>query len=361
MQIVFLTGHDASAPRRVDFHFWADALEKKGADLKFITVGCSALTPFKPSPRQFTKPHNTWVRLSPHVEKFVWWPLFHPMNMGPAILNKLSWPLLMFYPYLMGPKFLNGINKPDVFIVENGAGLMLVPRLARLYPNAKFIYTVSDRMKTLNMHPILMDAEQKALPYFHKIRLPALIMQDDFAKSAPTEYIAPGLEKSVFDQPSQSPYKQPKNAISVGDMLFDAGAIIDMARGHPDWQFHLFGKKAKLGESLPNVTEYGEQPFSTIVPYIKHADIGLATYGIAANADYLSQSSLKMMTYTYCKLPIVAPDFAAAGRPHVCAYAPGKAGSPATGFAKAITFDRASIDTSKVLDWDSVIDKILAL
>lgn len=360
MQIVFVTGHDASSPRKVDFHFWGNALEKKGVDVRFVTVGCSSLTPYKKPPRNFEGPYNRWVDISARIKKYVWWPIFHPLNLGLAPLNVLFWPLFALYPYLLGGDFFAGLDNPGVFIVENGTGLMLVPRLAKKYPNAKFIYTYSDRMDTLNMHPILMAAEKKALPYFQKIRVPALVMKDDFPASAPVEYIAPGMEKSQFEREIANPYSAPRNAISVGDMLFDASAIIDMAKGHPDWNFHLFGKKAHLGVALPNVTEYGERPFAEIVPYLKYADVGMATYGIAPNADYLSQSSLKMMIYTYCRLPIVAPGFAATGRPHVCAYEPGISGSPAAAFERAIIFDRSSIDTSKVLTWDEVIDKIIS-
>lgn len=359
MEVVFLTCHDAASPRKVDFHFWAEALRKKNARVKFITVGCSRLTALKKNPRTFTKPINSWVTLTNGVEKYIWQPLYHPLNLHNDALNKLSWPLFSSYSNLLSKDLLSGFKNPDIFVVENGAGLMLVPRLAKLYPKAKFIYTVSDRLKTLDVHPIIIAAETDVLPLFHKIRVPAAIMKDDFPPNAPVEHVAPGMDKTAFEGDIFNPYKSPKNAISVGDMLFDASAIIEMAKAYPDWHFHLFGKKATLNMALPNVIEYGERAFPSIVPYLKHADIGMATYAPAPNADYLSQSSLKMTIYTYCRLPIVAPDFAAAGRPHVCAYQPGVADSAAHAFTKAMDFDRNMIDNFSVPSWDDVIDRMI--
>jgi 2-beta-glucuronyltransferase len=144
-------------------------------------------------------------------------------------------------------------------------------------------------------------------------------------------------------------------------MLFDAGMIRTVATANPDWTFHLFGRLAKLEDNLPNVVAHGERPFDEVAAYIKFADIGIAPYRPKEDADYLSQSSLKMIQYSYCRLPIVAPQFAAAGRAHVMAYAPDNADSIRTAFEKATAFDRTVIDTSKILTWEEKTARLFEL
>jgi 2-beta-glucuronyltransferase len=48
-----------------------------------------------------------------------------------------------------------------------------------------------------------------------------------------------------------------------------------------------------------NVRFYKEMPFKATLPYIKHADFGIAAYRPSANSGYLAQSSLKLMQYEY--------------------------------------------------------------
>jgi 2-beta-glucuronyltransferase len=221
------------------------------------------------------------------------------------------------------------------------------------------IYTVSDLLETLTFHPMVQVAERAAIRHFETIRVPAAVMRESFPDTAPIRYIPPGLDTSVFDSPSGNPYDTGKNAISVGDMLFNPEVIERLAEHYPDWTFHVFGKKAQLRKAMANVIEYGEQPFERLISFLQYADIGIAPYHDAPSVGYISQSSLKMVQYTYCQLPIVAPDFAAAGRPHVLPFSPdAERSSLVDAFQKAIAFDRSSIDRSQVLNWDQVTDEI---
>jgi 2-beta-glucuronyltransferase len=360
MKIIMLTVHEANSARKVDFHFWTDVLSRRGDKVDFVTIGMSPLTMLKRQGRQFRGPFNIWEDVAPQVRKHVWRPLFHPMSLGKAILDALTKPLFALYPMLLSRNLLDGIADADVFIVENGAGLCLVPTLARKFPKATFIYSVCDRIATLNYHPIILEAERTALPYFALVRVPAEVMVADYPTARNVQYIPHGLDKALFDADTASPYPAgTRNVVNVGDMLFDAGAITCMARAEPSVTFHLFGKKARLDEDLPNVVTHGELPFATIVPYIQHADAGVAPYRPAPNADYLSQSSMKMTQYTYCQLPIVAPDFAARSA-HMSAYVPGMPDSIVDALRRALAYDRVSIDNKQVLDWEGVTQLMLA-
>lgn len=359
MKIVLVTGHDYDSPRKTGFHFWANILAERGHEVFFLTVGQSKLTPLIGNHKVFDPPYNCWVTKKPRVQKFVWMPLFHPFRLKFDFLTKIFSPFFSYlYAKMLPYAFEEKIRGADTIIVEVGAGLILVQRLRKLCPNARFIYTVSDRLSTLNAHPCVVDDEESALPHFFRIRVPASIMLEDY-KYFPAVYIPQGIDKEVFEKKHPNPYKQNKNAISVGDMLFDPRAIEIMAGKFPDWTFHVFGRKANLQDKRPNVIVYGEKPFDEITPYIQHADIALAPYKFEESAAYLAQSSLKMLQYTFCRLPIVAPTFAAQGRDHAIGYVPDDEQSIVTAFEKAVTYDRESIIVDDVLDWNQVIDRMM--
>jgi 2-beta-glucuronyltransferase len=293
LNVFFVSGHDASAGRKVDFHFWADSLEKKGCQVDFLTVGLSRATQFKKNHRLFSAPYNTWVALTPAISKFVWRPLFHPFSLNRPLLDSLTAPLFGLYQKLLPAAITERVKRADIILIESGVGLVLVDAFRKLAPKARFIYTVSDLLETLSFHPMVQVAERAAIPWFETIRVPAAVMRESFPAGAPIKYIPPGLDTSVFDAPGSNPFKQGKNALSVGDMLFNPDVIERLARQFPDWTFHVFGKKARLPLPLPNVIEYGEVPFQALIAYLQFADIGIAPYHDAPSVGYISQSSLK--------------------------------------------------------------------
>ena len=146
-----------------------------------------------------------------------------------------------------------------------------------------------------------------------------------------------------------------KCLVPIGGVPLITHVLTTLARSNPDWTFHLFGRKAQLDTPVANVIAHGETPFETVAGYIRHADIGIAPYQDGKGASYLSQSSLKMIQYSYCRLPIVAPLFAAAGRAHVCAYRPVDPQSIVAAFSQAQSFDRTSIYTASIRSWQEAV------
>ncbi len=361
MKVVLISGHAADSDRKTGFHFWADILAKRNIDVDFITAGTSPLSFLKKGGKQLKPPYNQWVLIARKIKKFTWLPLFHPLNLKNKFLNYLAWPLFALYPRLLPQNMLDDVKDADYFVVESGAGVMLVPRLRALCPYAKFIYNFSDRSGVVKFHPIIEDSERRALHHFNMVRLNAAVVANDFPQGTPTRYIPQAIDKGLFDQPAPNPYAAPKNAISVGDMLFDAETVRMLAAHFPDWTFHPFGKGSKIGPPMSNVIEYGEMPFRQLVRYIRHADIGLAPYANIAGTEYLSQSSLKLVQYTYCRLPIVAPAFAAKGRPHVMAYTHDEPDSVIRAFESAMALDRRTISSENVMGWEDVIDRMMAM
>ena len=359
MKVVLISGHDAAAGRKTGFHFWAEILDQRGIEVDFITVGSSRISLYKKNGKQLRPPFNTWVSMPGKWRRYTWLPPFHPINFSSRILNYLSWPLFSFYPLMM-PEELKSIRNVDLFIVESGGGPLLVPQLAKRNPKAKFIYNFSDRKGVVDFHPYVVRQTEKNLSYFSMIRLNAAVVANDFPSDLPTVYIPQAIDKALFDRKTPNPYTKPKNAINIGDMLFDAKSVAIMAEKFPDWTFHLFGRGARMESPIANVIEHGEKPFDNIVPYLQHADIGLAPYGVTKeDTGYLSQSSLKLVQYTYCRLPIVTPQFATKDRPHAFGYTPGIEATIVHAFEQAMQCDRSSIDVSGVYNWDQVIDRML--
>ena len=117
-----------------------------------------------------------------------------------------------------------------------------------------------------------------------------------------------GIPKQIFDQNNApSPYDGDKiNLIWVGVSSFDIDFIKIAAKLKPDWLFHIIGILEPI--SMSNVIEYGVIPFKDTIKYIKHADIALACHLYKIGAESLS-NSLKVIQYSYCALPILAPQF----------------------------------------------------
>jgi 2-beta-glucuronyltransferase len=118
-----------------------------------------------------------------------------------------------------------------------------------------------------------------------------------------------------------SPYEGGINAVWVGRILLDA-AFLDAASARlPDWTFHVIGP---TGPSAPptNVVWHGELRYEQTIPFIQHADVGLATFGDDKGhvPRYLADSSGKFVQYAYCGLPIVAPAALRTERPHTFYY-----------------------------------------
>lgn len=358
-QAVILTGHQAGSGLKATVPFMADVLAGSGWNVSMVTVGYSWLSALKG--QRWNVPVNRWYGTSnPYLRGYVWLAPFHPLHPRGRVFNALTTPLFHLYPWLLPESIRAALQQAELIIIESGFGVMLAPLVKRLNPKARLVYEGSDMLTTLGFHPVVIKAEQKVLPLFHLVSIPARAIADSYPQGLKNLHVIPqGLEKAAFDHKNPNPYKSTKNVVSVGDMLFDAWAVQTLAEQFPDWNFHLFGEKARLQSVLPNVTAYGQVAFEELVPYIQHADVGLAPYRPAPGCAYLSQSSLKLLQYSYCRLPVVAPVFAAAARRNVCGYQPGEKASLQSAFNQAITYQRGSIDTADILSWNEVVARIL--
>jgi 2-beta-glucuronyltransferase len=357
-----LTGTFPDAKRRYAIHGLCEALLRRGWTLDFVTLGQSLISQFNPRnlwPHVAQRPVNQWIKLEPNLWSFVWKAPFHPLNLRHDLLNKIITPIHRLYPKLLPAEVRLRAETADLILFDSSYSTIFIGMMRALAPNAVLVYNASDRLRTHRAHPLVCQCEMKYSPLLDLVRVPAQVMIGDYPNGARAVYIPHGLDKASFSARSQNPFSTSKNAISIGDGLFDKWALDVLAMSYPDWKFHLFGVGSLPSVPRKNIIVHGEERFANLIPYIKYADVGLAPYRLSDSADYLSQSSMRMIQYTYCRLPILVPFFAASGRAHACGYEPGDASSLRKAFAKAIHYDRGTIDDVEVLSWDEVLEQVL--
>lgn len=352
------SGHYYASKRRANFHFLADALVRRGFDVTFVTVQISPISLLRGDPR-FEYPvlaeANRLVEKAPHLTSYVWFTPFHLFHLRFDLADRLTAPLGRLYAILPMPGLTQVIASAALILVESTGALLLVDRIRRMNPTARLVYRVSDDVRNLGLHQAVIDAEDAVASRFDLISAPSRFSVRRFGNLPNVRLQPHGIDAGVFDRPYPSPYSGPRNAVSVGHSFYDPDLVARAAELFPDWTFHVIGRVPGSRADLPNVRHYGEIPFAETVPYIVHADIGLAPYRFRPGAETLADSSLKLMQYTWCRLPTVAPDFATrADRPHVIGYRAGDRESIRQAFAAAAAFDRSTIDRSAIKSWDEV-------
>lgn len=359
-RITFLTGHTPGGYRKASILALAEACAGSGHEVNVVRVGGSRLRSLlKGTKHPRSLPLNARYPIATRMTGFSYQPLVHPFNVPIGPLKMLMWPLFALYPVSLPRSGWEMLEDRDVVVCESGLGLLFIPLIARRHPNTRLIYSVSDRLRTLNAHPLLLKAERRALPRFSLIRVPAQAMVADYA-GWPVKHIPHGIDRMLFDREHPTPFEAGRNAVVIGDMLFDPDIVERIAAAYPHWMLHLIGRRCRLKRALPNVIEHGEKPFAETVAFIKHAEVGIAPYAAAPDADYLSQSSLKMIQYGYCRLPVVAPDFVRDGHANVLAYDPARPESAVEAFGRAMACDRDAFGSTSARDWREVAEAILA-
>ncbi|MEO1776759.1 MAG: glucuronosyltransferase [Pseudomonadota bacterium] len=313
--VVLFSGHHLASGRKAGFHWIADAFHRSGWEVLFVASGLSPVSKlrrdyrlalFDPAER------NRVVTLEPRLHSLAWWTGYHPANLKIDLLNALSMPLMRRWKsFALPPAADPFVKRAELFIVESAPAISAVPELRRRRPNAKIVYRVSDDLRTLRVHPVILEAERDALPAIDLVSVPSPKMLPTFARHPNAVFHRHGLRKELFEVETASPYPPgSRNAVSVGNMLFDPGIIDVMAAANPDWTFHLIGQLPQT-LSHPNVRYHGELPFDVMLPYVLHAEIGLAPYRYSPGSEYLAHTSNKLMQYGYAGLQILAPDFIA--------------------------------------------------
>jgi 2-beta-glucuronyltransferase len=363
MKIVIITTHEFHIGRKTGLHFLSEFFSKKYKTF-FITVGLSYLSFLKKHRQHFSKPFGQWRRVNSNLQTYTWCSLFHPFKTPSKFLDLIIEPFISLYSFLIPKKIKNIFQmKTEKYfvIIENGSGLLLTSQLKSLSTNIVLIYWQSDRLSLLNYPRIIHKVESKYLSLFHFIRTNSRAIAEEYKhKHQNVFYIQQGIQKKLFNQSYPNPYKHDHNVISIGESHLDIKTLIILIELFPDWNFHIFGKNIYL-PNYPNLTYYDEIDFKKVVPYIKYANLGLAIYHNDESVAYLADSSLKIIQYSYCKLPIVCPKNINNHQKNLFSYDPLDTHSIYSAFVKAKKFNKNGFDVKHILDWAEIGERVLKL
>jgi 2-beta-glucuronyltransferase len=361
-RVVFVTSNYYESRRKAGFHWLADAFWRAGWQVMFFTESISWLSWLRRD-RRFAYPifkeANRLRPLNERMSSFVWLTPFHPINLRNKVLNRVSTPVLDLYRRFPLGESTAEIAQADLFVFDSDHGLFLFERFKEQNPRARFVYRVSDDIPMMKHHPMVLRQEERVAPRFDLLSVPCDYIRDRFAYLPQVILQKHGLRKDLFDAPSTNPYRTPgPNIIYVGMDYFDHDFLVRALRIMPEASFHVFGSIKDL-PAAPNLTVYGERPFTELVPYLKHADVGLQSRAYCPGAECLTDS-LKMHQYTYCRLPIVAPLFLKHDRPHVFYYEPGNDDTIRLALRQALDYDHTKVPTAGILSWDDIAAKMAA-
>lgn len=354
MRALLVTGHTLHSSRRAGFHHIAAALHQDGWQVVFLTAGLSWLSVLRRDAR-LTRPvrrqANRLIKSPDGPASFVWFSRWHPANLRVGLLNRWSYRLFARYGELLPPAARELVADADLVIFESTPGLLLFDRCRAIQPAARTVYRVSDDLRMLRNHPAVIACEERIAAEFDLVSTPSEFLHRRFAKLPRARLMHHGIHKELFDADCSNPYPRDGrvHCVYVGASHFDFDFVARASAALPEAAFHIIGPIRPLPRRA-NVISYGELPFAETIPYLKHADLGLATRSYAPGAESLTDS-LKIIQYTYCRLPIVAPEFLRCPRSHVYYYAPGRCETMVSAVRAALGHDRATIDRSGIRSW----------
>ncbi len=356
-RVVLVSNHCLESPVKAGFAHLADSFCRAGWDVLFFTESISWLTLLRGrdqrSQQAILRRSNRVHKVRARLASYVWLMPFHPINLRSPLLNRWSEPVLKLYPRFSLGAAEPAIARADLFVFDSDHGLFLFDRFKKLNPRARFVYRVSDDIRMLGHHPMLAAQEERILPQFDLVSAAFSLFCKRFAGLPNVRFHNHGLDKSLFDRPCANPYASAgPNVIYVGMNFFDADFMARAVRLFPDCFFYVFGAVGPL-PAAANLISYGKRPFAELIPYLRHADIGLQNLRYAPGAECFADS-LKMIQYTYCRLPIVALRFLTQDREHVFYYDPGEDASIRQALLAARAFDRSRISTASIVSWDDL-------
>jgi len=360
---VLITSHFWNSKRKAGFHNIADSLLKKNYEVLFLTGNASYIHHLKGDYRaELIKksPLNVLTKDSENFKRFIRFTTLHPVNYRNSVLNKIFLPSVKKYSNtLSGFNELNEfIRSSDLFIFESFPGLLWFDHFKSLNTKAKYVYRVSDDLRQLNRHPYVIEHENKLVSLFDLISVPSEYFLKLFMKGN-VKLHHHGISKELFDKAIDNPYKDHDSFkfVFTGNAYLDKEFLNIASEAPTKDEFHILGP-FKKNNSGGKVLYYEEMDFHKTIPFIKFADAGLHTLEYSRGAESFSDS-LKVIQYTYCRLPVIAPEFIKSSRNNFIFYKPGNKESIQNAIDKVKEYDKSKTDVSGIISWDELTDKLI--
>ena len=324
-RVVLISGHYLGSKRRAGFHHLAQAFWNLGWDVTFVTAAISHLSRLRGDYRFAYPIREEANRLVPVRERMTGYVLLtwtHPGNLRLGLANRLSTPWFARYARAPFGPLEGRLREADLVVFEGTAALLFIGRIRESAPQARLVYRASDDLQALGVHPLILEAEARAVPLFDLVSAPTPRIGEILGAYGPVEVHSPGVDKQAFDRATESPYEAVPAAVFAGvSPVFDYDTLRSAAELAPHVGFHVIGPHRL---PLPaNVLFYPELPFDEVVPYFQHATFGL----LFTDAGYSLGQGNKLAQYSYCRLPVVAPSDLDVDRPNACAFERGDAES----------------------------------
>lgn len=350
---LLLSAHDFRSPRKAGVHFVASELAKMGPT-RFFSLRYSFLSRYKHDPRISLDDQANKIVLYQGVECYLWKTLIHPIRIRP--FESLMYHL---YSYGFNSVLRNWIRDSDVIILESGVAPIFFDLIKRLNPQAKVLYRASDALDTIDAATYISNTFNRIAKQFDTIVLPSKALAETIPSTNNLAFVPQGIDHSADEKANPSPYGEGIHAVSVGSMLFDPDFFVLAGKAFPNIHFHIIGScQPRHPEYGDNITVYGEMPFDKTLPYIKHANLGIAPYSSVNLPAYLRDTSLKLTQYEFFGLPAICPHFIAADYPTRFGYEIGNKESIANAISRALN-PTEPIPKRKVLNWKEVTDRML--
>lgn len=345
--VVLISGHYLGSKRRAGFHHLANGFWDLGWDVTFATVAISHLSRLRGDFR-FAYPvreeANRLVTVRERLTSFVLLTPTHPGNLRLGFANRLSTPWFARYANVSLGPLEERLRGADVIVFEGTAGLLFVERIRALAPRARLVYRASDDLRALGVHPLILEAEARAVPIVDLVSAPTPRIGEILGAYGPVEVHSPGVDKAAFDSQTESPYAALPAAVFAGvSPVFDYDMLSAAAELAPHVGFHIIGAPPRPVPA--NVSFHPELPFRDVVPYFRHATFGL----LFTAAGYSLGQGNKLAQYSYCRLPVVAPSDLGVDRPNACEFERGDSDSLRRALAQAEQMEHSAEFARSVL------------
>lgn len=355
---LILSAHDFRSPRKAGMHFIATELAKLG-NTRFFSLRYSMLSRYTRDPRLSLDPIANRIGIYQGIECYLWKTLIHPFNTRRSWLRPLEHLLFSWYAQGRNPVLRHWISEADVILLESGIAPVFFDLIKKLNPTAKVVYRVSDDLGTIQVAGYISRAFARAAPRMDTVALLSKAMKDGVPANCPAVFVPQAIDHTLADKADPSPYKPGIHAVSLGSMLFDPEFFVLASRQFPHIHFHVIGSGHPRHPNYgSNVHVYDEMPFLQTLPYIKHAQFGIAPYANAKLPIYLRDTSLKLTQYEFFSIPAVCPHLIAGEYKSRFGYTPGDTNSIAKAIAAALDY-QPTADRHTVLNWQQVVARLL--